>query len=346
MAETSILLIYTGGTIGMIKDEETGMLRPFNLDNLVQYIPEIARFGFRIDTYSFDSPVDSSNMTPELWVELASLIEKNYQDYDGFVILHGSDTMAYTASALSFMLENLSKPVILTGSQLPASVLRTDASENLLTSIEIAASKKLGKPIVPEVCIYFEYELFRGNRTYKYNAENFDAFRSANLPPLAEAGVQIKYNEDIILKPIESDLKVHKKLDTNVMALRLFPGISLDTVEYVLNKPGLKALVLETFGSGNAPTNPDFIKLLNLAIKNRLIVYNVTQCREGKVEQGQYETSQQLQNIGLISGREITVEAALTKLMFLLAQNKPADTIKTDLQRSLRGEIDEGNYFL
>lgn len=339
MSDTSILLIYTGGTVGMIRDEVTGILKPFNLGNLVQYIPELGRFGFTIDTHSFSPPVDSSNMRPERWVELAQVIGEKYQDYDGFVVLHGSDTMAYTASALSFMLENLAKPVIFTGSQLPASILRTDARENLLTSIEIAAAKKDGKPVVPEVCIYFEYELFRGNRTFKYNAENFDAFRSVNYPPLAEAGVDIKYNENAILAPTESPLKVYNGLDTNVASVKLFPGMQTKLIKSILETPDLKALVIETFGSGNAPTDVEFLEILAKAVKKGIIIYNVTQCKEGSVDQTRYETGADLEKAGVISGKDITFEAAITKLMFLLASEADINTIKADLQRSLRGEM-------
>lgn len=323
----------------MIRDEVTGILKPFNLGNLIQYIPEVTRFGFSIDTHSFNPPLDSSDIQPASWVNLATLIEEKYNDYDGFVVLHGSDTMAYTASALSFLLENLAKPVIFTGSQLPASVLRTDARENLLTSIEIAAAKQNGKPVVPEVCIYFEYELFRGNRTFKYNAENFDAFRSVNYPPLAEAGVNIKYNADDILAPTESELVAHKVLDTNVASIKLFPGIQTSLIKSVLDTPNLKALVMETFGSGNAPTDQGFLEVVKLAVDKGIIIYNVTQCKGGSVDQGRYETSIDLEKAGVISGKDITFEAAITKLMFLLANVSEPDTIKADLQRSLRGEM-------
>ncbi len=340
MTNTAILLIYTGGTVGMIRDEVSGTLKPFNLRNLVQYIPELGRFGFTIDTYSFNPPVDSSNMNPSRWAELAELIGEKYDEYDGFVVLHGSDTMAYTASALSFMLENLAKPVIFTGSQLPASILRTDARENLLTSIEIAAARNDdGKPIVPEVCIYFEYELFRGNRTIKYNAENFDAFRSVNYPPLAEAGVDIKYNTEDTMAPTEEPLKVCSELDTNIASVKLFPGIQTKLIKNILETPGLKALVMETFGSGNAPTDAEFLETLSQAVKKGIIILNVTQCNEGSVDQTRYETGADLGRAGVISGKDITFEAAVTKLMFLLANETNVNTIIPDLQRSLRGEI-------
>ena len=279
-------------------------------------------------------------MHPRVWVELAKIIETNYSKYDGFVVLHGSDTMAYTASALSFMLENLSKPVILTGSQLPIGIIRTDGKENLITAIEIAAAKnKQGKALVPEVAVYFEYELFRGNRTLKYNSEHFDAFQSPNYPVLAEAGVQIIYNNNYIAKASNKKLSVHKNLDNDIVVLNLFPGISKKITEGVLNISGIKAVVLHSFGAGNAPTDDWFINLLKQAIDKGVIIYNVTQCLEGRVIQGKYETSSQLQKIGVISGEDITLEAAVTKLMFLLGQKLPTSKIKNLLSQNLRGEI-------
>ena len=335
-----ILLIYTGGTIGMMQDAKTGSLRPFNFKSLTKQVPELSRFNLDLHSVSFKKPIDSSNMHPRVWVELADIIEKNYTQYDGFVILHGSDTMAYTASALSFMLQNLSKPVILTGSQLPIGIIRTDGKENLITAIEIAAAKnKQGKALVPEVAIYFEYELFRGNRTFKYNSAHFDAFQSPNYPPLAEAGVEIIYNTNYIAKASTKKLSVHKHLDNDIVVLNLFPGISKKITESILHAPGIKAVVLHSFGAGNAPTDDWFITLLKQTIAKGIIIYNVTQCPEGHVIQGKYETSSTLQKIGVISGQDITLEAAITKLMFLLGQKLPLAKIKKQLAQNLRGEI-------
>ena len=308
----------------MMQDAKLGTLRPFNFKYLTKQVPELSRFNLELHSVSFKKPIDSSNMHPRVWVELAKIIETNYSKYDGFVVLHGSDTMAYTASALSFMLENLSKPVILTGSQLPIGIIRTDGKENLITAIEIAAAKnKQGKALVPEVAVYFEYELFRGNRTLKYNSEHFDAFQSPNYPVLAEAGVQIIYNNNYIAKASNKKLSVHKNLDNDIVVLNLFPGISKKITEGVLNISGIKAVVLHSFGAGNAPTDDWFINLLKQAIDKGVIIYNVTQCLEGRVIQGKYETSSQLQKIGVISGEDITLEAAVTKLMFLLGQKLP-----------------------
>ncbi|MGZ3862566.1 MAG: asparaginase [Bacteroidia bacterium] len=337
---SKILLIYTGGTIGMMQDAKTGSLRPFNFRALTKQVPELSRFKLTLHSISFKHPIDSSNMHPRVWEELATIIEKNYNKYDGFVILHGSDTMSYTASALSFMLENLKKPVILTGSQLPIGIIRTDGKENLITAIEIAAAKnKQGKPLVPEVAIYFEYELFRGNRTFKYNSEHFDAFQSPNYPPLAEAGVSLTYNLNAIAKPVNKKLKVHKNLDNDIVVLNLFPGISKKITQAILNIRGVKAIVLHSFGAGNAPTDDWFISLLSHAIHKGIVIYNVTQCPEGRVIQGKYETSSQLQKIGVISGEDITLEAAVTKLMFLLGQGLPLKKVKTLLSKNLRGEL-------
>ena len=337
----SVLLIYTGGTIGMIENPETGALEAFNFDQLQENVPELKRFNYRISSYQFNPPIDSSDMEPALWAKLVKIIQYNYDNFDGFVILHGTDTMAYTASALSFMLENLSKPVILTGSQLPIGVLRTDGKENLITSIEIAAAKHPdGTAVVPEVCIFFENHLLRGNRTTKINAENFNAFRSYNYPALATAGIHIKYEYDRIRK-VDPNLPMHTHyvFDTNVIILTLFPGIQENIVRTMLNTPGLKAVVLKTYGSGNAPQKPWFIHLLAEATAKGIVIVNISQCQTGMVEMARYETGLHLLDAGVISGYDATVESVLTKLMFLLGHGLTPKEIRSEMNRSIAGEF-------
>lgn len=337
----SVLLIYTGGTIGMIENPETGALENFNFDQLLQHVPELKRFNYRISSYQFDPPIDSSDMEPSFWAKIVKIINYNYDNFDGFVILHGTDTMAYTASALSFMLENLSKPVILTGSQLPIGTLRTDGKENLITAIEIAAAKHPdGTPIVPEVCIFFKNELMRGNRTTKINAENFNAFRSFNYPALAKAGIHIRYNEHLIRRPDPSrPMKPHYLFDTNVVVLTLFPGIQESIINSVLHVPGLKAVVLKTFGSGNAPQKEWFIRQLKEASERGIVIVNITQCQSGAVEMGRYETGLHLLQAGIISGYDSTPECAVTKLMFLLGHGLNQAEICHRMNSDLAGEI-------
>lgn len=337
----SVLLIYTGGTIGMIENPETGALEAFNFDQLQENVPELKRFNYRISSYQFNPPIDSSDMEPTLWAKLVKIIHYNYNNFDGFVILHGTDTMAYTASALSFMLENLSKPVILTGSQLPIGVLRTDGKENLITSIEIAAAKHPdGTAIVPEVCIFFENHLLRGNRTTKINAENFNAFRSYNYPTLATAGIHIKYDYDRIRKADPKTLMhPHYVFDTNVVILTIFPGIQENIVKTVLNTPGLRAVVLKTYGSGNAPQKPWFIQLLKEATQRGIVIVNISQCSTGMVEMARYETGLHLLDAGVISGYDATVESVLTKLMFLLGHGLSPREVRNEMSRSIAGEF-------
>lgn len=338
--QRNILLLYTGGTIGMVKDYDTGALRSFNFNKLLKHVPELNQLDCSIESISFENPIDSSNMNPREWIKVATIIEENYLDYDGFVVLHGSDTMSYTASALSFLLENLDKPVILTGSQLPIGDLRTDAKENLITSIQIAALSAKGLPVIREVGLYFEYKLYRGNRTTKINAENFRAFASLNYPHLAESGVHLNVFFEYLL-PVKrnKNLKAHKKMDENVALLKLFPGINRSVLESVLQTKGLKALILETYGSGNGPTAEWFLDCLKKSIERGLHVINVTQCSGGSVIMGKYETSSHLKKMQVVNGKDITTEAAISKAMYMLGSGVSSKHFKTVFETSLRGEM-------
>lgn len=338
-SKRSILMIYTGGTIGMVQNPATGALQPFQFDNVLEEIPELRKFDLDLEIISFPEPIDSSNILPAHWVTIANLIQKHYNRYNGFVILHGSDTLAFTASALSFMLEGLAKPVVLTGSQLPIGMVRTDGKENLITSIEIAAAERNGSPIVQEVAVYFEYQLYRGNRTHKVNAEHFEAFVSANYPVLAEAGVHLKYNHSALLKPGNANLQVHTNFEQKVASIRLFPGITPEVVQAVLEIPGLKGVVIETFGAGNGRNEAWFENLLANAVGSGLLVINISQCQGGSVEQGMYEASSHFERAGVLNGRDLTFETAITKLMFVLGYTDNTTEAAELFARNLCGEL-------
>ncbi len=332
-----VMIIYTGGTFGMARDA-SGMLAPFDFSLILEHLPALRNLMLKITVISFEQPIDSSDIEPRHWVALGEIIGQHYEDQDGFVVLHGTDTMAYTASAMSFMLRNLAKPVVFTGAQLPISESRSDARENLITALEIASAMNNGRARVPEVCVYFDYELIRGCRAKKVESMHFDAFQSENYPSLAKAGVTIDYNDAVIAPMGNGKLEVLKKFDPQVAVLKLFPGITPEVVTSVVRNPRVKVLILETYGSGNAPTARWFIDLLKEAISNGLLVLNVSQCPGGMVVQGKYETSRGLKEIGVISGGDMTIEAAVTKLMLLLGEVGVEET-RRRISQSMAGEM-------
>ncbi len=340
-SDTSIFVIYTGGTIGMDYDKTHKHLQPLDFKYIIDKVPELRRFDFELTVLSLNEPIDSSNVQPHHWLNIGRMIYDFYNDYDAFVILHGTDTMAYSASALSYLLENLDKPVIFTGAQLPIGVTRTDARENFISALEIASTKnEEGKALVPEVCIFFDHLLLRGNRARKVQSFNFTAFKSQNCPPLAVAGIHIDYNKQLILpQPIEP-FWFYNRMDSNVLIIKLYPGLSNAYLDHILHTPNLRGVVLETYGSGNAPSSDEFIRILRNAIDKGIVIYNVSQCNGGVI-QGLYETSRKLAEIGVISGGDITPEAAITKLMFLLGNESDSQVIRHKLEKSIRGEITE-----
>lgn len=340
MKKSSLLLIYTGGTIGMKHNPADGTLHPFDFSQILEEVPELGKYALRIDSVTFDPLIDSSDIEPGVWARIALSIRDNYDRYDGFVVLHGTDTMAYSASALSFMLENLGKPVIFTGSQLPIGLPRTDGRENLIAAVEIAASKTPeGKATVPEAAIFFDSHLLRGNRATKVSCEDFRAFSSPNLPPLAEAGVNIRYNHGLILPPPSGELQVHTSLDTHVSILKIHPGITPEIAETFILSPAIKAVILETYGSGNAMDRPWMRDILARGRASGKIIVNVTQCLTGSVDMGLYATGKFLSDEGVLSGFDSTTEAMLAKLFYLLGSGLPREEILSALSRPLRGEI-------
>lgn len=333
-----IFVLYTGGTIGMVMDDKTDSFVPFDFDLISRNVPELNRLNYELTIHSFDTIIDSSNMTPDIWVEMVLLIKENYEKYDGFVILHGSDTMAFTASALSFMFEGLQKPIILSGSQLPIGEIRTDARENLITALEIASAKKDGHSLVQEVGIFFNSQLYRGNRTFKYNSAKFEAFRSPNYPVLVDAGVHLKYNETALLNNSDKEFLVHTRLDNSISVLKLYPGIHRNVVKAVLESDA-RSVIMETFGTGNTTTDAWFLDLLRESIKNGKNILDISQCKVGSVELGRYETSKWLKDMGVLSGFDMTFEAAVTKLMYLQGRMESQAEVAQWMEVDLRGEL-------
>jgi L-asparaginase len=337
---SKVLIIYTGGTLGMVADKKSGNLIPFDFKQIIENLPEIERLLPEIHLYSFEQLIDSSDITPKQWQELCNIIELEYENFDGFVVIHGTDTMAYSAAALSFMIQNSKKPIVFTGAQLPIGIPRTDARENLISAIEIASSLESGKAIVPEVCIYFNGRLLRGNRAKKRESSQFDAFDSENYPYLAEIGVSIDYNT-LHIKPYEprKPTLFSKIMEENVFVLNLFPGIKKEFVSYFFDMPGLSGVVLESYGSGNTPSGPWFLDLIKNAISNNITILNISQCTGGHIRMGKYASSQKMLDLGVINGQDMNTEAAITKLMWVLGKTDDQKLIKEMLETSIAGEL-------
>lgn len=333
-----IFVLYTGGTIGMVMDDKTDSFVPFDFDLISRNVPELNRLNYELTIHSFDTIIDSSNMRPDIWVQMVLLIKENYEKYDGFVILHGSDTMAFTASALSFMFEGLQKPIILSGSQLPIGEIRTDARENLITALEIASAKKDGNSLVQEVGIFFNSQLYRGNRTFKYNSAKFEAFRSPNYPVLVDAGVHLKYNESALINNSGKEFLVHTRLDNSISVLKLYPGIHRNVVKAVLESDA-RSVIMETFGTGNTTTDAWFLDMLRESIRNGKNILDISQCKVGSVELGRYETSKWLNDMGVLSGFDMTFESAVTKLMYLQGRMESQAEVARWIGVNLRGEL-------
>ncbi|WP_245318720.1 asparaginase [Hymenobacter elongatus] len=340
---TSVLVIYTGGTVGM-EYSKSGELVPMKFEQIRRKMPELRQLNMNLSVLSLSQPIDSSNVTARDWLALAAIIEENYAHYDGFVVLHGTDTMAYSAAALSYLLENVGKTVVFTGAQVPVGRIRTDARRNLITALDIAVARhpKAGTVRVPEVCVFFNDLLIRGNRAKKVESRQYNAFRSENYPPLARAGIEVEFNDKQIRHLPSAPLRVHQQLEEQVVILKLFPGITERVVRSILEVEGLRGCVLETYGSGNAPTAAWFLQCLRDAHERGVQLLNVSQCEEGRVIQGQYETSSQLTDLGVIGGEDITAEAAITKLMFVLGLGRSPQQTARLLAQDLRGEISLG----